>query len=78
MTNMNDFCYKGKPSCAIAKLTLFAVSKDEWDTKEDTGKYMKNALYVLRYAKKAPVRMKRHRTVKNQARSLSRYQVTLV
>ena len=32
--------------------TLFAVSKDEWDTKEDTGKSMKNALYVLQYAKK--------------------------
>ena len=30
----------------------FAVSKDEWDTKEDTGKSMKNALYVLRYAKR--------------------------
>ena len=30
---------------------LFAVSKDEWDTKEDTGKSMKNVLYVLRYAK---------------------------
>ena len=29
----------------------FAVSKDEWDTKEDTGKSMKNALYVLRYVK---------------------------
>jgi len=25
--------------------TLFMVSKDEWDTKEDTGKSMKNALY---------------------------------
>ena len=36
MKNMNDFHYEGKPSCAIAKLTLFAVSKDEWDTKEDT------------------------------------------
>ena len=30
---------------------LFVVSKDEWDTKEDNGKSMKNALYVLRYAK---------------------------
>ena len=30
----------------------FAVSKDEWDTKEDTGKSMKNVLYVLRYAKR--------------------------
>ena len=30
--------------------TLFAVSKDEWDTKENSGKSMKNALYVLQYA----------------------------
>ena len=44
MTNTDDFRYKGKPSRAIAKSTLFAVSKDEWDTKEDTGKSMKNAL----------------------------------
>ena len=34
------------------KSTLFAVRKDEWDTKEDTGKSMKNALYILRYAKR--------------------------
>ena len=52
VTNTDDFCYEGKPSCAIAKSTLFAVSKDEWDTEEDTGKSMKNALYVLRYAKR--------------------------
>ena len=52
MTNMDDFRYEGKPSRAIAKSILFAVSKDEWDTKEDTGKSMKNALYVLRYAKR--------------------------
>ena len=25
---------------------MFAVSKDEWDTKEDTGKSMKNVLYI--------------------------------
>ena len=50
--NTDDFCFEGKPSCAIAKSTLFAVSKDEWDTKEDTGKSMKNALYVLWYAKR--------------------------
>jgi len=31
--------------------TKLIVSKDEWDTKEDTGKSMKNALYTLRYAK---------------------------
>ena len=56
MKNTDDFCYnfcyKGKPSCAIAKSTHFAVGKDEWDTKEGTGKSMKNALYVLRYAKR--------------------------
>ena len=52
MTNTDYFRYERKLSCAIAKLTLFAVSKDEWDTKEDTGKSMKNALYVLRYAKR--------------------------
>ena len=52
MKNMDDFCFKGKPSRATAKSTPFAVSKDEWDTKEDTGKSMKNALYVLRYAKR--------------------------
>ena len=52
MTNTDDFRYEGKSSRAIAKLTLFVVSKDEWVTKEDTGKSMKNALYVLRYAKR--------------------------
>ena len=41
---MDDFHYEGKPSCTTAKLTPFTVSKDEWDTKEDTGKSMKNAL----------------------------------
>jgi len=28
------------------KLTLFMESRDEWDTKEGTGKSMKNALHV--------------------------------
>ena len=32
---------------ATAKLTPFAISKDKSDTKEDTGKSMKNALYEL-------------------------------
>ena len=50
--NTEEFHFKGKPSHATAKSTLFAVSKDEWDTKEDTGKSMKNALYVLQYAKR--------------------------
>ena len=50
--NTDDFRCEGKPSRATTKSTLFAVSKDEWETKEDTGKSMKNALYVLRYAKR--------------------------
>ena len=52
MTITDNFRYKGKPSHAIAKSTLFTVSKDEWDTKEDIGKSMKKALHVLRYAKR--------------------------
>ena len=50
--NTDDFRYEGKPSRAITKSTIFAVRKDEWDIKKDTGKSMKNALYVLRYAKR--------------------------
>jgi len=46
-----DFCFKRNPSRATAKSTLFTVSKDEWDTKEDIGKSTKNALYVLRCVK---------------------------
>ena len=44
-----DFFFKSR---ATTKSTLFAVSKDEWHTKEDTGKSMKNALYILRYSKR--------------------------
>ena len=41
-----------KTDGGTTKSTLFAVSKDEGSTKEDTGKIMKNALYVLWYAKR--------------------------
>ena len=47
-----QFPLQREPSRAIAKSTPFAVSKDEWNTKKDTGKSMKNALYVLQYAKR--------------------------
>jgi len=40
------------------KSTLFAASKDEWDTKEGPDKSMKNALCVQQYGKKAPLRLK--------------------
>ena len=52
MKNTDDFRYEGEPSRATAKSIPFTVSKDEWDTKEDTVKSMKNALYVLQYAKR--------------------------
>ena len=52
MKNTDDFHLEGKPSRAHAKSTPFPVSKDEWDTEEDTAKSMKNALYVLQYAKR--------------------------
>ena len=66
MKNTDDFCFEGKPSHATAKLRLFAVSINEWDTKEDTGKSINNALYVLRYAKRSS-RPKQCRTVKKSS-----------
>ena len=41
-----------KSSGTTTKSTLFVVSKDKWKAKEDTGKSMKNALYILRHAKR--------------------------
>ena len=52
MKTVNDFHYEGRPSRATAKSTPFAVSQDEWYTKEDSGKSTKKVLYVLRYGKK--------------------------
>ena len=78
MKNMDNLHDEGKPSCAITKLIFFSVSKGEWDTKEDTGKSMKNALYVLWYAKMHLSGRSDVEQLKNQARSLSRYRVTLV
>jgi len=37
---------------STTKLTLLVVSKDEWYTKEGTGKFMKNALHVQQYGKR--------------------------
>ena len=61
--NTDDFHYERKPSHATAKLTPFAVSKDEWDTKEDTGKSMKNAFSGhTTVFQKAHVQLKQHQT----------------
>jgi len=59
MKNTDDFSlHKGtEPSHATTKLTLFTalhctLNKDEWNTKEGTGKSLKNALHILRYSKR--------------------------
>ena len=44
MNNTADFCYEENLSCATTKSTLFAVNKDELDSKEDTGKSIENML----------------------------------
>jgi len=50
---------------------LPAVSKDEWDIKEGTDKFMKNALYKTAVWQKIPLSLKQWWTMKkNQARSL--------
>ena len=80
MKSTDDFRYEGKPSCATTKSTFFTVNKYEWDTKEETGMFMKNALYVLQLGMPkgtswAEVMLN---SENNQACSLSHYQVTLV
>jgi len=61
------FITKGSHHVPTTKLTLFTVSKDEWDKKEDAGKSMKNALYTLQYAKKTPLRLKWHQNSKKKS-----------
>jgi len=51
MKIMDDFHYEWKPSHAYNKIDIF-VSKDEWDTREGTGKSMKNALHVQQCGKR--------------------------
>jgi len=77
MKIMDDFCCKWKPSHTYYTLTLFAVNKDEWDTKEGTGKSMKNALYAQRYGKRHPLGWSNvGQWKKNQFCSLSHCRVT--
>jgi len=52
MKNMNDFHYTKEAIMRYYQSTLFTVSKDKGNTKEDTGKSIKNAFYIVRYAKR--------------------------
>ena len=78
MKSMDDFSLRKGSHHVQPQLTLVTVSKDEWNTKEDTGKSLKNALHLLRYAKRYLSGWSDVEQWKNQARSLSCYQVTLV
>jgi len=54
MKSTDDFLScKGSHHVATTKLTFFTVSKDKWNTKEDTGKSLKNTLHVLRCTSRA-------------------------
>jgi len=48
----DGFHYEWKPITCLPQNWEFAVSKDEWDTKEGSGKSIKNALYVQQYGKR--------------------------
>jgi len=59
-TKIKDyFHYTKEAIICTTKLTSFTISKDEWNKNEDTGKSMKNALYVLHMVK-VPFRLKQH------------------
>ena len=70
MKNMDDF--------SLRKGNYHTQPPDEWNTKEDTSKSLKNALHVLQYAKRHFLGWSNDEQWKNQAHSLSRYRVTLV
>jgi len=69
---------KRKPSHATTESTLFAVSKDEWNIKEGTGKFMKNILYILQYVKRHLSGQSNIEQWKNQVRSLSHCRAMLI
>ena len=77
MKNTDNF-HCTNPSCATTKSTLIAVNKDEWDTKEDTGKSMKNIHCTYYSMPKGTSRLKWRQKWKNQAYGLSHYRVTHV
>ena len=54
-------------SHTTTKSTPFAVSKDEWDAREDTDNFMKNALDILRYANRHVSSFSNVEQRKNQA-----------
>ena len=52
MKNTDDFRYTREAITCNHQTALFTVSKDEWNTKEDTGMSLEKALDVLWYTKR--------------------------
>jgi len=52
MKNTDNFRYAKEAITCNHQINAFIVSKDKWNTKEDTGKSLKNALDILQYAKR--------------------------
>ena len=73
MKNIDNFHYGWKSSHATAKLTLFAVSKDGWDRRTLVSPRRIHCTYYG-----MPKGNSWAKAVKNQARSLSCYRVTLI
>ena len=54
MKNRDDVHYKPREVITLyCESTPYTVSKDKWNTKEDTDKSNKNGLYIMWYAKRA-------------------------
>jgi len=68
---MDDFHFEKKPSRITTKLEPFAVSKDK------RGHWYEECIVHTAVYQKAPLRLNRNQIVKNQARSISRYCITL-
>jgi len=56
---------KRKPSRATTESTLFPVSKDEWDTKEEYSH--EECIVCTAVCQKAPLGLKQHQTVKKSS-----------
>ena len=69
MKNTDDFCYTKEAIMCNHQITLFTISKNEWNTKE----VPENAFHVLWYAKRHLSGRSTVEQGKNQARSLSWY-----
>jgi len=50
--DMDNFHYAKEAIMCYHQINTLLLNKDEWNTKEDADKSLKNTLYVLWYAKK--------------------------